>query len=152
MNFELIEYKKEYQPLFESLNLEWLNKYFEVEPIDYQVLGNPDKYIIEPGGVIYFVKYMDQLIGTAALKVISKNTLELTKMAVTQSCQGIGAGVFLCEQMVCKAKNLGYPILILYSNTKLTAAINIYYKLGFKQIDVEEGIYKRADIKMQIKF
>ena len=152
MNFEIENYKKENQPLFESLNLAWLNKYFEVEPIDLKVLGNPEKYIINPGGAIYFVKYNNNLIGTAALKVENETTVELTKMAVDPVYQGIGAGLFLCQQVILKAKESGYKTLILYSNTKLKTAINIYYKLGFEKIQLEEGVYKRADIKMQINF
>ncbi|GAC1387412.1 MAG: hypothetical protein NVSMB45_17160 [Ginsengibacter sp.] len=152
MNFELANYRKDNQPLFESLNLAWLNKYFDVEPIDLKVLSDPEKYIIKPGGSIYFVQYNNSLIGTAALKVENESTLELTKMAVDQAYQGIGAGHFLCEKVIQKAKETGCQRLILYSNTKLQAAINIYYKLGFQTIPLEEGVYKRADIKMQINF
>ena len=34
---------------FKSLNLEWLNKFFKVEPIDELVLNNPKQEIIDKG-------------------------------------------------------------------------------------------------------
>ncbi|SEL08605.1 hypothetical protein SAMN05661044_01940 [Olivibacter domesticus] len=40
--------------------------------------------------------------------------------------------------------------LILYSQTILATAINIYRKLGFKEVPLETGIYERADIKMAL--
>ena len=152
MSFEILAYKKTYQPIFEKLNMDWLNKYFKVEPIDVKVLGEPEKFIIEPGGAIYFVSYKGNIIGTAALKVEDDHVLELTKMAVDPIYQGLGAGKYLCKEMIHKAREMGYGELILYSNRRLTAAINIYLKLGFKEIPLEEGVYERADIKMKIVF
>ena len=149
---EVIEYKKEYQPIFKDLNLEWLNKYFKVEPIDTQVLGDPENYIIKPGGFIYFVKYNGEIIATAAIRVSGEKELELTKMAVDPNFHRLGAGKFLCAKMIEKAKQTGCERLILYSNRRLNAAIHIYKKLGFIEIPLEEGIYERADIKMEIVF
>ena len=40
---------------FMALNLEWLQMYFEVEPIDEKVLSNPKTEILDPGG--YTVSY-----------------------------------------------------------------------------------------------
>ena len=38
----------------------------------------------------------------------------------------------------------------LYSNTKNSGAIKLYEKIGFQHIDVEQGVYKRANVKMVI--
>jgi hypothetical protein len=39
--------------------------------------------------------------------------------------------------------------LILYSNRKLVSAIQLYLKFGFVEVELESGIYERADIKME---
>ncbi|MCE3282285.1 MAG: GCN5-related N-acetyltransferase, partial [Chitinophagaceae bacterium] len=40
--------------------------------------------------------------------------------------------------------------VILYSNTTLDGAIIMYRKLGFKEVPIEQGVYQRSDIKMEI--
>jgi ribosomal protein S18 acetylase RimI-like enzyme len=40
--------------------------------------------------------------------------------------------------------------VILYSNTKNAAAIKLYEKLGFSHVEVEKGVYERANVKMII--
>ena len=39
---------------FRRLNVAWLERYFNVEPIDEQVLGDPEGEILAPGGEILF--------------------------------------------------------------------------------------------------
>jgi ribosomal protein S18 acetylase RimI-like enzyme len=49
-----------------------------------------------------------------------------------------------------KAKALGAAKVILYSQTGLVAAIKLYRKLGFIEVPLGTGVYKRSDIKMEI--
>ena len=49
-----------------------------------------------------------------------------------------------------KAKELGASRVILYSNTLNAGAIKLYEKIGFWHAPVEEGVYKRANVKMVI--
>ena len=56
---------------FKSLNLEWLNSYFEVETIDKLVLNNPKTEIIDKGGFIFMIQKNSETIGTFAF--IKKN-------------------------------------------------------------------------------
>ena len=34
----IVEYRREHQPWFENLNRAWIERYFTMEPIDFQVL------------------------------------------------------------------------------------------------------------------
>jgi len=149
---KIVDYKPEYQPHFERLNKAWLNKYFKVEPVDEWVLTNPEEAILKDGGEILFAEYDNQIIGTAALKLMEPGTYELTKMAVDEAFQGLGAGKLLCSTAISKAKALKAERLVLYSQTALKPAIGIYRKLGFTEIPFEKGVYKRADIKMELRF
>ncbi len=76
---EIISWQQEYAEDFKKLNLQWLEEFFWVEPHDEEVLGNPGKYIIAPGGMIFFVKEEDEIIACVALMKMEENIFELTK-------------------------------------------------------------------------
>ncbi|MDT0642903.1 GNAT family N-acetyltransferase [Zunongwangia sp. F363] len=148
---EILSYSPEYAEDFKNLNLEWLKKYFWVEPHDEEVLGHPDKYIIAPGGTIFFVKDEHKIVATVAFMKMEEGVYELTKMAVTPVYQGKKLGQKLMEHGLKFAKNEGWDQLIIYSNRKLENAIYIYKKYGFKEIPIEENNpYARGDIKMKL--
>lgn len=148
---EIITYRPDYAQDFKDLNTAWLEKYFWVEPHDEEVLGNPEKYIIEPGGTIFFVKEDDEIIGTVALMKMEIDIFELTKMAITPAAQGKKIGQQLMEHTIKFAKKKNWKKLVIYSNTKLENAIYIYKKYGFTEIPIEENNpYARGDIKMEL--
>jgi GNAT superfamily N-acetyltransferase len=149
---KIIAYNPQYAEDFKNLNIAWLEKYFWVEPHDEEVLGKPEKYIIEPGGTIFFVLEGEEAIGTVALMKIEEGIFELTKMAVTPKAQGKKIGQKLMAHTVEYAKNQNWKKLIIYSNRKLENAIYIYKKYGFKEIPIEENNpYARGDIKMELE-
>jgi len=131
------------------LNLEWLKKHFRVESKDEIVLSDPQGQIIDKGGMIFYAKYKDEIVGTVSLIKIDNTTFELSKMAVTDSVQGLGIGKKLILHCFAVAEAKGMEKLILYSNRKLLSAIHLYEKFGFVEVPLEVGVYERADIKMQ---
>ncbi|MCX7547377.1 GNAT family N-acetyltransferase [Xanthomarina sp. F1114] len=151
MQIEIIPFNKIYSKDFYILNIEWLKKYFYVEPFDEEVLSNPEKYIIDKGGFIFFVLLNNQAIGTVALMPIQeKGTFELTKMAVSPKYRGQNIGQKLMQHCLDFAKEQEFKRLLLYSSTKLENAIYIYRKFGFVEVPVEENCtYARCDIKME---
>ena len=146
---EIIPFSIELKEPIKTLNLEWLHKYFKVEPKDEKVLSDPQGEIIDKGGMIFYAQYNNQILGTVSLLKIDNTTFELTKMAVSDGNQGLGIGKKLMEHCLTQAKEKGIQQLILYSNRKLKPAIHLYESFGFTEIPVEEGIYERADIKME---
>ncbi|RZJ87082.1 MAG: GNAT family N-acetyltransferase [Chryseobacterium sp.] len=148
---EVIGYEEQYKEAFKQLNLVWLNKYFTMEEGDIEILNHPERIVLESGGHILFLKHHDRIIGTAALKYLDTETFELNKMTVDESYRGVGAGKLLCSSAIEKAKLSGAKTLILYSVRSLEAAIATYKKLGFQEIPLEAGNYKRANIKMSLK-
>ena len=131
------------------LNLEWLKKYFKVEAKDDRILSDPQGEIIDKGGLIFYAKYNDKIVGTASLLKIDETTFELSKMAVTDGVQGLGIGNKLMELCLKFAHQKGIKKLVLYSNKRLLPAIYLYKKFGFVEVPLEDGIYERADIKME---
>jgi len=148
---EILSYTPEYAKDFKNLNIAWLEKYFWVEPHDEEVLGDPEKHIIQPGGTIFFVKENKDIIGTVALMKMEDAVFELTKMAITPAAQGKKIGQKLMEHTINFAKQKNWEKLIIYSNRKLENAIYIYKKYGFVEIPIEENNpYSRGDIKMEL--
>lgn len=152
MELQLIDYQPEYQPFFEKFNKAWLEEHFTVEPLDKWVLEHPEEAIMKDGGKIYFVADGPTIVGTVGLRYIEDGVYEMTKMAVDTNYRGGGAGKFLCQAAIDKAREMGLRKLILYSNRVLKNAIHIYNKLGFTEIPVVPGTYVRSDIMMEIDF
>lgn len=149
---EIISWQPEYADEFKKMNIQWLEEFFWVEPHDEEVLGNPQKYIIKPGGNIFLVKEENEIIGCVALMRIEEDTFELTKMAVKPDQRGKKIGQKLMKHTLAFAKEKNWKQLIIYSNRKLENAIHLYKKYGFVEIPMEKnGPYSRGDIKMVLK-
>jgi Acetyltransferase (GNAT) family len=56
------------------------------------MLSNPQKYIIDKGGKIFYAKYKNQIVGTVTLLKIDDYMFELSKMAVKEKFQGLEIG------------------------------------------------------------
>ena len=136
---------------FKSLNLEWLNRYFKVEPIDELVLNNPKREVIDKGGFIFMIEKNSDIIGTFAFIKKSENIYEFSKMAIIPDERGNGYGNKAMKFLIQFAKKKKWTRLILYSNTKLKNSIHLYRKYGFKEIPIEKNlIYSRGNIKMEL--
>lgn len=144
---EVIDYQEKYKYFFKKLNEEWLEKYFEVEPYDAEVLSKPEEYILDKGGKIFFAKENEDIIGTVAL-MPKDGSYELTKMAVTDRLQSKGTGKLLMQKCIEESIKLGAKEIFLFSNTKLEKAINFYKKTGFVEKPFDSSEYKRANIYM----
>lgn len=132
-----------------TLNIEWLKKYFKIEPKDERVLSNPQEEIIDKGGMIFYAKCNGEIVGTVSLIKMTDTAFELSKMAVTDSVQGLGIGKKLLQHCIEIARKQAIEKIIIYSNRSLKSAIHVYEKFGFEEIPLEDGVYERADIKME---
>ncbi len=128
---EIVEYCPEYGPIFKELNYEWLQKYFEVEPMDEEVLRHPDQSILANGGRILFARVEGKIVGTCALLMHSATTFEIAKMAVTEAYQGRQIGKKLTQSAIALARQSGAGKIFLLTNKKLTTAIQLYRQMGF---------------------
>jgi GNAT superfamily N-acetyltransferase len=146
---EIITYSDDLKDAIKILNYEWLEKYFRIEKGDEISLSNPKAEIIDKGGFIFYAQLNHQIIRTVSLIKKSATVFELSKMAVSENAKGKGIGKILIEHCLKFAEENNFNKLILYSNTKLESAIHLYFKYGFYEIELEKGVYERANIKME---
>ncbi|MEJ7610672.1 MAG: GNAT family N-acetyltransferase [Ferruginibacter sp.] len=146
----IVPYTAVHKVAIKELNYEWLEKYFFVEPNDVIQLSDPQGEIIDKGGSIFYAMYKGEPVGTASLMKVSDDEYELAKMAVTEKYKSFGIGRRLMEHCIREALSLKAKKIILYSNTKLVPAIQLYRKYGFVEVPPSAGVhYIRSDIKME---
>ena len=145
----IIPFSEAHKEAIKTLNYEWLNKYFRVEESDIRSLSNPTEEIIDKGGYIFYAQLNGEIVGTASLLRKDSLVFELGKMAVAEKAQGRNIGTLLLEHCLQYAQDKGIKTMILYSNTHIKSALHLYRKYGFLETELEDGLYERANIKME---
>jgi putative acetyltransferase len=139
---------------FARLNLEWLRRWFVVEPVDEEVLGDPETHILAGGGRVLFALCADgdgeRAVGTVALRHDGGDIYELTKMAVEPGLRGTGIGRALLLAAIDEYRALGGRELYLESSSNLAAALALYESAGFVHHPAPRpgSHYARADVHM----
>ena len=128
---EIIPFSPDLKEHIKTLNIEWLQKYFRVEDKDELVLSNPQEEIIDKGGMIFYAKFNDEILGTVSLMKLNEDTFELSKMAVSDKAQGLGIGNKLLIHSIAVAEENNIKKLLLYSNRILLPVLHLYEKFGF---------------------
>jgi ribosomal protein S18 acetylase RimI-like enzyme len=146
----IVSYDAKYKPAFIALNTAWLEEYFYVEETDIKMFTLVEEKIIDRGGEIFFCIKNEEAIATAGMQKVDDYTYELCKMAVSKNHQGKGYANLLVEACLNFAKKKEAKKIILYSNTILTPAINLYKKYGFKEMPLGETSYARSNIFMEL--
>jgi ribosomal protein S18 acetylase RimI-like enzyme len=149
-SIRIVDYRPEHQPYFEKFNRVWIEALFTMEPLDEWVLTNPEEAILIPGGAILMAEYDGIIAGTVGLRKVEDDSFEFTKMAVDPGFRRKGIAEAISYASFRKAKALGAKRVILYSNTRNAGAIKLYEKIGFCHVQVENNVYKRANVKMVI--
>jgi putative acetyltransferase len=138
---------------FRRLNEEWISRYFKVEEADESAFAHPREMYLDRGGRIFFTLRDDEIIGCCALLPMGPGEFEVSKMAITASAQGLGAGRFQLQGVVDAAKALGAKRLYLETNHALGPAIHLYEAVGFAHVPAERltpSPYARADVFMEM--
>lgn len=149
---QIIPYEPCHQPVFRSLNEQWITQHWQLEEHDIECIDHPQESIIDKGGAIFVALYRNTPVGVCALcKMDDPNyEYELAKLAVSPDVRGKGIGYLLCKTVVDKVRALGAKNLFLESNTLLKPAIHTYKKLGFRELTEYHPAYARGDIQMEL--
>jgi len=110
--------------------VEFLPINLDFQGIEAEMARFPEGYVL-----LLIAKKGDTPIGAVALKEHSAEVCEMKRLYVLPEGQGTGAGRLLCEELLTQAKALGYKTMLLDSLRRLEAAVALYGKLGFTEIE-----------------
>ncbi len=148
----VVPYRDELRVDFEQLNREWIEMYFELEPADREILGDPRGKIIDRGGQVFYVVDGGEVQGTCAVLRHGAEECEIAKMAVAPAARGRGFGDLLMEACIAFARQIGSRKVVIISNTVLEPAIRLYRKHGFVQVPLaSDPRYRRANIRLELE-
>jgi len=147
-SFEIIDYRPALAADFARLNLEWIRRYFTLEPVDEAILNDPESAILAEGGMILFAVAGGTAVGTCALKRDGQR-YELTKMAVAPGTRGQGIGRALLMAAIARFRAMGGTELWLETAPVLGPAVRLYETAGFVRAQPPRpSAYSRSEIYM----
>jgi len=154
MNIEIREFRLGDEAAFRALNEAWITAHFELEEKDRATLSDPRRYILDPGGHIYFAVNSEtsKIVGCCALVATGDGAFEVAKMTVCEGSRQHGVGRQLLRAVIDASRQLGAKYLYLETNHSLTHAIELYRSEGFQHLcaeDVKPSHYSRATVFME---
>ena len=151
MDVVVVEFNPKYAREFADLNYQWIAETYGVEEHDHDILDHPFEAVIVPGGQIFFAVSGAEVAGTVAMIPFDDASFELTKMAVDPKFRGRGIGDKLMQACIEFTRESDRSSIILESNTKQVAAIQLYRKFGFRDTPLDPNSqYVRANIRMEL--
>ena len=108
-----------------------LEEFDLLEPIDLEMLRNPHRDILDPGGQIFFALAGDAVVGTCGLQWVSPGVYEIIKLGVRPEFRGRGAGQQLLERCLSWAREQKAEKVVLYSNSRLQSALGCMCAAAF---------------------
>lgn len=147
----VVDFQPEHHGAFRALNVAWIEKHWMLEDADFEILDHPIEKVLDKQGHIFIALSAQHVLGTCALLKMSDGGYELAKMAVAESARGQGIGYLLGLESIARAKKLKANRIFLESNTILKPAIELYRKLGFKEIIGHDSPYTRCNIQMELQ-
>lgn len=152
-DISIVDYLPEHRLRFKEINEQWITRSYVMEEEDIKTVENPETYILKDGGKIYIALYKGHPVGTCAYLNMGDKVYEMIKFAVDEDYRGLKIGKVLVEESVESIRQLGAGKIILFSNRGGSAkAIEMYYRMGFKEIPLGNSEFARADIKMELIF
>ncbi len=151
LDISIDTFRPEHAQAFAELNRAWLVAYGLMEEPDERQLADPWEQIIAPGGQIFVALRGQEVVGTCAAVPCQPGVMELVKLAVAPSAQGLGLGRRLVEACLGYAREAGIHRLVLLSNSRLTAALRLYEGFGFEHRPMPPDLkYATADVYMEL--
>jgi len=142
---------QEHAQAFAEINRGWVQEFFTVEPEDMVMFDDPQKKLIDAGGMIFFARLDGRIVGVIGLWNMGSGVYELSKMGVVPGMRGKGIGRKLGNALIHYARSIGARKLYIASNRKLEQAIILYKSLGFVETTAgQDARYARANITLEM--
>jgi GNAT superfamily N-acetyltransferase len=104
----------------------------------------PGKYA-KPKGSLLLAYYDDQPAGCVALREIDKQSCEMKRMFVGINYHRKGVGRVLAENIIGRARSIGYVTMKLDTSFRQTEAQELYQSMGFKKTKAYYELPKKVE-------
>ncbi len=94
--------------------------------------------------------------GCVALHKLEEGICEMKRLYIKPEFRGKGFGKLLVNAVIDEAKKIGYSKMRLDTVPQMKEAINLYWKIGFKEIEpyranpIDGALYMEMDLKLSI--
>ena len=113
----------------------WIQTDLCFQSFEQELAGLPGKYA-PPEGRLLLAFQDGQLAGCVALRKIGEGVCEMKRLFVRPDFHGKGLGRRLIDQVVKEAREIGYQRMRLDTlPPRMNKAIELYRRIGFKEID-----------------
>ncbi|HEX3364028.1 GNAT family N-acetyltransferase [Phenylobacterium sp.] len=147
---QIVEFEPSHAEAFRILNEAWISKYFAIEAKDREVLGDPQRKIVDAGGRIFVALHEGEAVGCVALIPMDDGGYEVAKMTVSETLRGSGLGRMLMQRCIDAGAEDGVRRLYLETNSSLAPALGLYRAMGFTDIGPPaRNDYVRGDTWME---
>lgn len=147
---EIIDYEERYKQDLEDISLPWLLEYDLLEPVDLEMLADPNRFIAG-GGRVLLARCGREIVGMVMLELQGGGVCEALKFGVKEDHRERGIGTALMEAVIRAARDAGQRTMVITSNHKLKAALRIYEKLGFESVAYSDKWFQLSDIRMELQ-
>ena len=114
-----------------------------------------DYYLAKPDKRTYYVLLDESniVIGGIGLDELAfmSDTAELQKLYLTDKVKGSGLSYKLMDLIEKTARDMGYKQMYLETHDNLAAAIHVYEKCGYKEIDRPEAVVHSSMNRFYLK-
>jgi len=93
------------------------------------------EHLEEGRGAFLVAREGDRAVGCGAIRLLDPKTAEVKRMFVEPEQRGWGVGKAVLTSLEAAAKNLGVQRLVLETGVHQHAAIALYRRAGFTQVD-----------------
>lgn len=105
-----------------------------------------------PEGSILLAKSQEEFAGCVALRKLADGSCEMKRLFIRPAFRGRKIGVSLCEEIIDKARELGYQRMRLDTLESMQAARAVYTSLGFREIGpycynpIEDAVFMELNL------
>ena len=124
----------------------------DFQDFDQELKSFPGKYA-QPAGCLLLGRVDGQVAGVVGLRPLEDGACEMKRLYLRPAYRGIGLGKDLAVAVIAEARKRGYRAMRLDTlGDTMQAAISVYKKLGFREIDLythnplPDAIYMELDL------
>jgi putative acetyltransferase len=115
-------------------DLALIETYFDQAGWERELAGLPGVYD-PPDGALVIAREAGVALGCVALKRLDGESCEMKRMFVAPMARGAGVGGALADDVIARAREVGYQRMYLDTSVRQAEAITLYKSLGFEEAE-----------------